>query len=301
MYNVEKYIGSCIDSILSQRTHYKYLVTIVNDGSTDNSRQILEKYRDDLRIEVIDQTNEGQASARNRALKTIRGQYLMFVDADDKLHEGAIDALLDAANRTDADIVEGSYRFFNDKNKTLFVSSNINSDDNRHLFGFPWRKVYKAQLFHDTCYPKGYWFEDTCGWMMLLPKTKKFATISNIVYEYRKQPNATTRKAKGNVKSIDSLYVTLRLLEDRKILNYPFDQEFYDMMLHQIGTNCRRIADIGDNRINSAVFDAQVAMMKKYFKNFDDMRTSNLTYRKLDDAIHRGDYKKYLLSCLLFN
>lgn len=225
----------------------------------------------------------------------------MFVDSDDMLHPDAIEVLLDAANRTNADIVEGNYRFFEEGGKTLFISKEVDNDNNRHLFGFPWRKVYKAHLFQNTCYPKGYWFEDTCGWMMLLPKTKKFATISDIVYEYRKQPNATTRKAKGNVKSIDSLYVTLRLLEDRKILGYPFDQEFYDMMLHQIGTNCRRIADIGDKKINSAVFDAQVTMMKDYFKDFDKMRTSNLKYDKIDKAIHTRNYKKYLLSCLLFN
>ena len=269
VYNVEMYVRDCIDSILKQKTEYSYFISIINDGSTDNSREVLNVYAHHDNIEIIDQCNAGQASARNKALNHIRGKYIMFVDSDDRLPENSINPLLQTAERTDADIVEGGYRFFNDAGKILGVIRNVDSDDNRHLFGFPWRKVYKSHLWQQVHFPEGYWFEDTCGWMMILPQVKRMATISDIVYEYRKNNNSTTRRAMHNPKCLCSLYVTRRLLEDRKLMGFPFDEEFYTMMLHQLGTNCRRICDLGNRNINLLVFEEQIRLMKKYFPNLE--------------------------------
>ena len=115
VYNVEQYIQECIESILNQETQYSYIITIVNDGSPDNSRNILKQYESLNNIIIIDQENRGFSGARNRALENIYGKYLMFVDSDDKLAEGAIEVLLNTALSYKADMVEGSMSSFNHK------------------------------------------------------------------------------------------------------------------------------------------------------------------------------------------
>lgn len=111
-YNVEKYIKECLDSVLSQDTSFSYIVKVINDGSTDGTLKILESYQKDNRIEIICQKNKGLSGARNTGLKEINARYLMFLDSDDKLAPGAIEAFMKMAQETDADIVEGAYLKF---------------------------------------------------------------------------------------------------------------------------------------------------------------------------------------------
>ena len=108
-YNVARTIVRCADSILSQKTDYTFFVSLVNDGSTDKTPELLERYRADPRVEILTQSNRGLSGARNRALEHIRGRYILFVDSDDTLRKGAVEALLSKAMETNADIVQGGF------------------------------------------------------------------------------------------------------------------------------------------------------------------------------------------------
>ena len=143
-YNVEKYIEECIDSILNQKTKYKVLTVIINDGSTDNTAKILEKYKNRTNLEIIKQENQGISEARNRGLKELKAKYIMFVDSDDCIFEGSIDKLLGLAIENSLDIVEGSFKRYY-SGKIFEGNKHINSikDSKEILFGFPWGKVIK--------------------------------------------------------------------------------------------------------------------------------------------------------------
>ena len=106
VYNQEKYIEECLNSVLTQKTKYKFETIVINDGSTDHTGELLEKYKD--RVVLRTQENRGFSGARNRGLSDLRGRYLMFVDSDDLLLPDAIEALMNTACESDADIVEGS-------------------------------------------------------------------------------------------------------------------------------------------------------------------------------------------------
>ena len=106
-YNVERYVCQCLDSIISQQTHYSFFITIVNDGSTDSTRSHLAKYEHLTNVRVIDQSNTGLSGARNAGIRQAHGRYLLFVDSDDVLVPGAIDSLMRMAEKTIADIVDG--------------------------------------------------------------------------------------------------------------------------------------------------------------------------------------------------
>ena len=109
-YNVQNYISQCLQSVLYQKTHYRYMVTIVDDGSTDTTSTIIHKFveRKDYSctVKLITQKNHGLSAARNSGLQKIYGQYVMFVDSDDILQANAVEEMLNIAYKQDADIVQ---------------------------------------------------------------------------------------------------------------------------------------------------------------------------------------------------
>ena len=112
-YNVEKYIRTCIESILAQ-TYRNIEVIIVNDGSTDQSLAVIS----DLicshhNVKVINQKNQGLSVARNTGIDVATGKYITFVDPDDKIMPDFVSSLYQIADKTGADIVRGSFRDFN--------------------------------------------------------------------------------------------------------------------------------------------------------------------------------------------
>lgn len=99
VYNTAKYLPSCLNSVVNQ-TYQNLEIILINDGSTDNSLQIIQKYtKKDSRIKVINQKNQGQSAARNAGLKKATGDYISFIDSDDKIKPDFIKKLLAAYNK----------------------------------------------------------------------------------------------------------------------------------------------------------------------------------------------------------
>lgn len=105
IYNVEKYLAECVDSILGQ-TFQDIEVILVDDGSSDRSGQMADDYAaQDTRVKVIHKENGGLSSARNAGMKVARGQYIYYCDSDDYISRDAIEILYDTAIRNDLDMV----------------------------------------------------------------------------------------------------------------------------------------------------------------------------------------------------
>lgn len=109
VYNAEKYLDDCIASVVNQS--YKHIeIIIINDGSTDNSEEIIRKWKyKDKRIIYLKQDNQGVAATRNRGISISKGEYLYFIDADDRIKLDGIETLVDNAVKTSSDIVIGNY------------------------------------------------------------------------------------------------------------------------------------------------------------------------------------------------
>ena len=107
VYNVEKYISRCLESLANQ-TLKDLEILIVNDGSTDNSRSIIEKYlkKHSLRIKYFEKQNGGLSSARNYGLKYATGEYIAFLDSDDYVEKDMYEDMYKIAKKDDADMVE---------------------------------------------------------------------------------------------------------------------------------------------------------------------------------------------------
>lgn len=124
IYNVENYIERCIDSIISQ-TYTNLEIILVNDGSTDNSRLIIEKYTTDRRCKIIDKANGGSSSARNTGIKEANGKYIYFMDSDDYILPSTIEDLVNTMEKYNTDFCCFGIAFFNDK-YTKYFKTNFN-------------------------------------------------------------------------------------------------------------------------------------------------------------------------------
>jgi glycosyltransferase involved in cell wall biosynthesis len=290
VYNTEKYVAECIESALNQNTKYSYRVVIVNDGSTDSSSEVINRYASDSRVRIIQQENRGLSGARNRALEFIGGEYITFLDSDDRLPADAIEKMLNKAYEGDYDIVGGGYIRFNGKR---FKSKTIPRQD--QLYGFSWGKVYKATLWEEVKFPERYWFEDTVSAMIMHDCAKRIASIQEIVYEYRINYNGICAISEGNPKVIDSLWITLKLIKDRKRLGLPFGNKFTDQLVNQCKVNTQRIYTLGDKKANLANFLASKELYHHYCKNNSYLRT---TSKPIVESFLKDDYYQFLLGCL---
>lgn len=186
VYNVEKYLDQCLDSIVSQ-TLDDIEIIIVNDGSTDESLKVINKYAErDSRIKVVNQTNGGYAKAVNKGLSIASGEYVAEVDSDDYINRNMYKKLYEIAKENDIDIVVGRYAEFIGKDLTFqmfpksFVPAgyqniklnvkDIYRENKLELLGFTaiWSAIYKRELVTKykitlnedvKCYnDNGFWF-----------------------------------------------------------------------------------------------------------------------------------------------
>mgnify|MGYP004522820093 CR=1 FL=1 len=281
-YNVEKYVQECVDSILKQKTSYRVLVSIVNDGSTDETASILQDIlakanaekltspnRGGYTVELITQENKGLSGARNTALHVIKGMYISFLDSDDVLADGAIQKMLDGAFQQDADILQGSWYTFSDvKTENHIISKEGVLDDNRGVYsGYPWGKLYKFSVMEHFHFPMGFWFEDTPLSFMIAAMPYRFVAIKDIAYGYRFNPKGITATAKRNKRSVESYWITETCLEEFPAFNLSYDQRAYEYLLRQSLQNEGRTRH-QPFRIREAEFVLTAELLDRFFEGF---------------------------------
>lgn len=298
VYNVQEYVKACMDSVVLQKSKYKFLVVAVNDGSTDRSREILAQYASFGHVRIIDQENRGFSGARNAGLSHIEARYLTFVDSDDVLLPCAIDHLMDAALKYDADIVEGGFDNLTGSSRSAGIRHTFyeGSRWTGRLYGQPWGKVIRSSKMAHLHFPEHYWFEDTLMAMALYPQCHNFVTIPEPVYLYRNNPDSISHRCAGRAKSLDTLYVTLQLLADAAKLNLKADGQQYDHFLNQVKINQNRIVSLENPRIDRDVFEVHCRLYHQLFSNFS---TADLRLSGLEKALRQQDYGRYMVECMI--
>ncbi|MBR4996071.1 MAG: glycosyltransferase family 2 protein [Alistipes sp.] len=196
VYNTEKYLPHCIDSILAQ-TYTDFELLLIDDGSKDSSGVICDEYATkDSRVRVFHKENGGVSSARNWGLDNANGEWITFVDSDDYLNIEAIEQML--SNKGE-DLVVCSYQEFGIDNRinklddTCYNRTSIIPKLGELMsnvaFMTPWGKLFKMDLIksYNLRFAKDISFgEDTLFVYKYLLYTKSFMTQSNVVYRYRK-------------------------------------------------------------------------------------------------------------------
>ena len=208
----EAYLEKCLDSIL-QQTYQNLEVILINDGSTDDSAAICQRYKNqDARVKVYHKPNGGVASSRNRALEAVTGDYIVFVDNDDWLELDHIQSLYDLLEKTDADIAIGNFTQFIEDQGSFLIHVGADNyfeqvfspfdwfhhqyDGKYNLsqcFTVLWAKLYKAELFKDIVYPTDQKVEDDYTTYKVYLQADKIAYMNKAIYIHRKRSTSVTR------------------------------------------------------------------------------------------------------------
>ena len=146
VYNAEKHIRRCLDSILPQLQE-TYELLLINDGSTDHSLGLIKEYEEKYPavIRVIDKQNEGVALTRDLGVKEAQGKYICFVDNDDDVEEDYFETYLEAIRNTDYDIVIGGYQRTDDHHTKYEVRA-LESPWYKFTVPAPWAKIYRRSF-----------------------------------------------------------------------------------------------------------------------------------------------------------
>ncbi|WP_054834602.1 glycosyltransferase [Methanobrevibacter arboriphilus] len=260
VYNSERYLEKCLDSLINQ-TLKEIEIICVDDGSTDSSPEILERYsKKDNRIKIITQKNKDVGAAREAGLKIANGEYVAFSDNDDWLALDAFEKLYNNAKSNDSDVVifkvvfyysdNDSYiypkslnleNYFNegtDYNNFTFKAENIKKQVMNTLFA-PWFKFYKLEFLkkHNFYFKENITYPDVPFHVQTLLKAEKLSFCPEYLYFYRRNHQESMLLISKDTPRIFDIFEVIDEVEDFLIINnfcesYKF--EFYQFKLGQI-------------------------------------------------------------------
>lgn len=255
VYNTEKYLKKCLDSILEQ-DFSNYEIILIDDGSKDNSGKICDEYslRDD-RIRVVHKMNEGLLLARREGIKIAKGEYIMHCDSDDYLADNALERIVSLIEKTNPDMLMFGYDVVNDNDEILENHYDVFDNDARFdeknkediLFALAnttwinniWSKVSRRDVVDIesdyTPYKDIKMGEDVLQIIPLIDKSRSFVYIGEPLYKYRSNPESLSRNFK--LSYLDNHYRVskrlLCLLQDNDVSEKTI-VSFYDRYVHDI-------------------------------------------------------------------
>ena len=214
VYNTSKYLRQCLDSIINQ-TLKNIEIICIDDGSDDNSLEILEEYRNrDNRVRILTQKHKKQGAARNYGIKMAKGEYVGFVDSDDWCEHDMYEMLYKKAKETDSDITMCAATTYNDNNSGEFSRANtynnldifpkaffegaFSPDDTidflLNISTFAWNKIIRRDFLLDNniYFPEEMYYEDGAFFYDSWLKAKRISLIKHFGYYYRMYSDTST-------------------------------------------------------------------------------------------------------------
>ena len=241
VYNVEKYIKQCLESIINQ-TLKEIEIIIVNDGTKDNSMKIAAEYVSDKRIKIINKENGGISSARNAGMEIAQGEYIYFIDSDDFVEKEVLSTLYENSENGKMDIVFSNFSYYNDRTKkekkAKFIfpfKENINKGYYYLYNGEEinvWNRLYKKEFLekYNFKFIEGIIYEDQDFGFRTIMLAEKIKYVENYGYKYRTDREGSIMSSQKKEKSIESVqtlkkemrefFSTISLNEFQKIRVY---------------------------------------------------------------------------------
>lgn len=212
IYNVEKYLNRCIDSVLQQvdfdMNDENIEILLINDGSPDNSQDIIESYSQKISyVKAFMKENGGISDARNFGISKATGDYIWFIDSDDWIQENSFAVIFKEIEKNDLDIFEfswsetfqiaGGYKYVRDDYyESLGIDKIVSGKKFLNEFGYvvsPWNKVVRKTLYSDIVFPLNTYVEDNLITLYLLKKCKRFKKVAIPLYNYFSREESTTK------------------------------------------------------------------------------------------------------------
>lgn len=292
VYNVEKYLKPCLDSIVNQKFAGEFEVIVVDDGSEDDSGVIADSYGLMPNVLVIHQENGGLSAARNVGLRVSRGKYIMFVDSDDMIGPEYLDAMWNRIEKTSADFVTSTFRYMSDDG---LVGE---TENDRASWMVPWGRLYRREVWNRLGFPVGAWYEDLIHPVWIDCRFKDDHCYDLDGYYYRIRPGSIMQSTPTNVKGLDSYWVLDWLISIRSDLGIIYSQEDFNRILPLFGPLLLGRTVALDNSARKILFDCCCDT----FNSIDEFRTMGTSmsgrWKDIEGALRTLDYDRYLLGSL---
>lgn len=244
VYNVEKYLEKCLDSIVSQSLQ-DIEILVINDGSTDSSQDIIDKYTNKFpqKVKCINKENGGQGSARNLGLDIAKGEYISFVDSDDWIENDCFEKMYLTAKKNDSDIVICNM-VDNFENGDIIVYDCINYEHPALKTMSACNKIFKRELIGNNRFPEKIWYEDFAFTTPLILKAKTITPIDGNFYQCHVR-NVSTMNNHNSIKNLDIITAYEEIISKTKNdCTYETNKQLLEYILleHIIVTTINRVA-----------------------------------------------------------
>lgn len=246
IYNAAKFLEECLRSIVKQ--DFKDIEIIcVNDGSTDNSLEILKKLsKEDSRVKIIDKKNEGVSKARNVALEVAQGKYCLNIDSDDYIDQGYFKALYERAEKDNLDITISNiiFDYFNDSSKNYILNDleildekvisgeeYINIFLKNNFYGYTWNKLIKTEAYkrNNLKYNEDIFMMEDVEMILKLAKVgKKIGKVNKAFYHYiQHQTNGSKKISLKRIEDMQKCYEELfKYFKKDKIILFELQKRY---------------------------------------------------------------------------
>lgn len=302
IYNVEKYLEKCINSLLSQ-TLEDIQIILVNDGSKDNSGNIAREYEKNNknRITYVEKENGGLSDARNYGLKYATGDFIAFLDSDDYIEKNAYEEMYNKAIEENADYVECDF-IWEFPNK-IRVDKQYPYKNKKEMLSFvrvvAWNKLIKRQLITDNNleFPKGLRYEDVEFTYKLIPFINKFAYVDKPFIHYVQREgsianvqNERTAEIFTVLDNVTEFYKKNNIYEEYR------DELEYNYARYLLCSSLKRMCKIKDKTIREKLLTESWKRLNSNFPNWKEnviLKTVNIGKNKYMRTVNKSTYKIY--------
>ena len=310
VYNVEKFIDKCLNSLVKQSLK-EIEIIVVNDGTKDNSQKIIDKYVKKYpdKIKSYIKENGGQGSARNYGLKKASGEYIGYVDSDDFVEKDMYKKLYNKAKENNYDIVVcGNYNVSEDyqnKNIDAFIN-NYNTDLENIFFGkmAVWNKIYKRDILikNKLEFKEKVWYEDLAFTLKAIMNSNTFAFIDEPLYDYLIREGSTLNNSnvQRNLEILDAFNDILSYIQHNKKEEYFSKIEFLAIDHIYISAIVRVLKAEADDKVKRETINKLIDYMNKKFPNYKNNKYINTLSKNRKIIYKLINIKMYGLINLIF-
>ena len=302
IYNVEKYLEKCINSLLSQ-TLEDIQIILVNDGSKDNSGNIAKEYEKNNKDRVIyvEKENGGLSDARNYGLKYATGDFIAFLDSDDYIEKNAYEEMYNKAIEENADYVECDF-IWEFPNK-IRVDKQYPYKNKKEMLSFvrvvAWNKLIKRQLITDNNleFPKGLRYEDVEFTYKLIPFINKFAYVDKPFIHYVQREGSIANVQNERTAEIFTvLDNVIEFYKKNNIYEKYRDELEYNYARYLLCSSLKRMCKIKDKTIREKLLTESWERLNSNFPNWKEnviLKTVNIGKNKYMRTVNKSTYKIY--------
>lgn len=299
VYNVENYIDKCLTSLINQ-TLKDIEIIIINDGSTDNSQIIIDKYAKKYkRIKSYTQENKGQAAARNFGLTKSTAEYITFVDSDDYIENTMLEKLYNEIIKNDYDIIVSDIIKETTNGTSLFKNFWVIKDEMNKNFMTshmgPVARLYKRKLLIDNNFKflEGVIYEDLASIPILGMYTNKIGYMEEAFYHYLIRDGSSMKQVTYN-KKMEDIFIVMNNLSDKITVEYSDELEYLYIEHLLYGASLRFVQFDKYNML----LRIRNIMHKKYSRYYENVyyKNKSFKFRLICFLAYHGYYKsiKYL-------